>query len=155
GDFGGAAFVFMVRYFVPSLLLGLLLLGKWLADVATHWRRLVVGIMLVLIGVNLTTSFKYESAAWPKGEWVPGVLVVLAAVACVAAIVGLASRAPNMLPVAIGVVALLLAGGGWFLQRHYLDHRYVHAGLPQDVEVAYFQHVDDAKIAVLGTEHFY
>src|SRR5207248_2263873 len=82
GDFGGAAFVFMVRYFVPSLLLGLLLLGKWLADVATHWRRLVVGIILVLIGVNLTTSFKYESAAWPKGEWVAGVLVVLAAVAC-------------------------------------------------------------------------
>jgi hypothetical protein len=156
-DFFGAAFVFMVRYFVPSLLLGAVLLVRATvaAPTSTAWRRALLVVMFATVVIDTTTSYKYESAAWPPGEWIPGVLVVIAiAVFAVAMSRRTTLRRLKPLGIALAAVAVCVIVG-WPLQRHYFGDRYVHAGLPHDDVNAMFQDVRNAKVEVLGTEHFY
>jgi hypothetical protein len=53
------------------------------------------------------------------------------------------------------VAVLVIAGGGWVVQRQYFDHRYVHAGLPNDSLDAFFRDVHDSRVAVAGTDDTY
>jgi hypothetical protein len=155
-DFGGAAFVFMVRYFVPSLMLGYVLLTRWLERLPLSWRAVAAGVMLLVLAINLGTAYKYESAAWPRGEWLPGVIVVAIVAIAAGLYVWGRPRFGGRARLAVGgaaFVALVLAG--WGLQSHYFEHRYVDAGLPHDAINAMFDNVKGAKVEILGTEHFY
>ncbi|HTL84336.1 MAG TPA: hypothetical protein VL856_04095 [Acidimicrobiia bacterium] len=155
-DFGGAAFVFMVRYFVPSLMLGYVLLTRWLEGISPSWRAVAAGVMLLVIGVNLGTSYKYESAAWPTGEWIPAVIVVVIVAIVVTSFLVVRPRLNRRGLFSIAAAALaVLVLAGWALQSHYFDNRYVDAGLPHDAINAMFDNVKGEKVEILGTEHFY
>jgi hypothetical protein len=156
GAFGGGGFVFMVRYFAPVLMLGFALLAFTVARGPLVWRRAFLLIMVVLVVLGASAEHIEGVEAWPAHEWLPGLLAgvgVLAAVAVLAL--------PRTLPrttalVAAGVVlGATMLGGGWLLQQHYFDRRYVRAGLPHDGINAMFQSFRDEKVAVYGTEHFY
>ena len=52
---------------------------------------------------------------------------------------------------AIAVIVALLLGGGDLLQRHYLEHRYVRAGLVLDPFYEYLQIREPARVVATGT----
>jgi hypothetical protein len=155
-DFGGGVFVYMVRYFAPLLILGLALLTLALARGPLIWRRAFLLIVVVLVVLGASAEHIEGVEAWPAHEWLPG---LLAGVGVLGAAVLLAlprTRPQTTALVAAGVVlGAIVLGGGWLLQQHYFDRRYVNAGLPHDGVNAMFQSLRNEKVAVYGTEHFY
>jgi hypothetical protein len=155
-DFGGGAFVYMVRYFSPSLILGLTLLTLTLARGPLIWRRAFLLIVVGLVALGASAEHIESVEAWPGHEWLPGVLAGVGVLAAVALLALPRSRPKAAALVAAGVVlGATMLGGGWLLQQHYFDRRYVRAGLPHDGINAMFQSVREEKVAVYGTEHFY
>jgi hypothetical protein len=51
--------------------------------------------------------------------------------------------------------AALAIGGGWIVQEHNLDHRYVAVGLHDDVLHAAFREISGAEVHVLGSPEAY
>jgi hypothetical protein len=161
GDLGGAIFVFIVRYLVPELLLGVTLLALALADVAVLWRGLLLLVLAVLVISDVTSEYIEGAPLWPPHA-AAGVIAGLGIVAGALLIVGLARRADRAgtapaAPLAVGVAAALalILAGGWFVQRSYLDHRYVDADLPHDRVNASFRDIRDARVAAIARDHFY
>jgi hypothetical protein len=156
-DLGGAAFVFMVRYFAPSLALGFVLLVLAATRGPTLFRRSVLVVVIGLVALNATAPHIEGIPSWPPNERLTAVLVGLGVVATAAALVARARPRLSANAVAIGAMLLgvICLAGGWFLQREYFDHRYLHAGLPEDRANAMFRDVHNEKVALFGTEHFY
>jgi hypothetical protein len=153
GDLGGGGFVFTVRYLIPELLVGLMLLTMAVTGTVV-WRRALFAVLIVLVVLDLSTSYIEGIPSWPTDEVVVGVLAGLAAIGV--AILILAPPGRNLVRWgAVGAVAGGLVAGGWLVQRAYFEHRYVDAGLPNDETNAFFQDLSDERVAVFGTEHFY
>jgi hypothetical protein len=136
---GGFGFVFNLRYLAPVLLVGFALL-----PVVVPWRRLAVAASAVVIVADLRMPHRERIPAWPSGAVLPVLAAVAVAGACV---YGCVRWRPAVVPVAI---AVLCAFG--VVQHHYLDHRYVAAGLDNDAIDAYFRDVRDADVVVFGTD---
>jgi hypothetical protein len=156
-DFAGAAFVFMVRYFAPSLALGFTLLVLAAARGPTPFRRSVLAVVVGLVVVNATSPHIEDIPSWPRNERITAVLVGLGVVAVAGVLVARPRISLNTSALALGAAVLVIVGlgGGWLLQRHYFDRRYVDAGLPHDRVNAMFRDVHNEKVALFGTEHFY
>jgi hypothetical protein len=156
-DFGGAAFVFMVRYLSPSLVLGLALVTIAAGRAPTLLRRILLAVMVGLVVLDATAPHIETIPSWPPGQRVTAVLVGLGVVGVAAAIAARPRISLGTSTMAIGatVLVILVVSGGWLLQRSYFDNRYVDAGLPHDRLNAMFHDVHNANVALFGTEHFY
>jgi hypothetical protein len=156
-DFGGAAFVFMVRYLAPSLVLGFTLVTIAAGRGPTVFRRILLAVMVGLVVLDATAPHIEDIPSWPPSQRLTAVLVGLGVVAIAGAIAfrPRVSLSTSSLAIAASVLVILVVGGGWVLQRSYFDNRYVDAGLPHDRLNAMFHDVHDKKIALFGTEHFY
>jgi hypothetical protein len=156
-DFGGAAFVFMVRYLAPSLVLGFALVTIAAGRGPTLFRRILLVVMVGLVVLDATASHIENIPSWPPGQRLTAVLVGLGVVGVAGAIASRPRTSFGMSTIAIGatVLVILVVGGGWLLQRSYFDNRYIDAGLPHDRLNAMFHDVHNERVALFGTEHFY
>jgi hypothetical protein len=156
-DFGGAAFVFMVRYLAPSLVLGFALLTIAAGRIGVPVRRLVLAVLIGIVVLDATAPHLENIPSWPPGQRLTAVLVGLGVVAVAGAIAARPRIEVGMRTLAIGatLLVILVVGGGWLLQRSYFDNRYVDVGLPHDRLNAMFHDVHNKKVALFGTEHFY
>jgi hypothetical protein len=154
-DGRGLAFVFNLRYLTPVLALGLSLLALTLAS-GTRWRRGAWITMIGVVAVDATARHYERMPAWPAGYVGFGLLAAAGVVVAAALLTLPRSRTWKTGLVLAGVLtAAGCLGGGWLVQRHYLDHRYVDAGLTLDPIHAVFRDVRDEKVAVLGTFDVY
>lgn len=155
-DFGGGIFVFIVRYLTPEFLLGLALLVLAFDDARVVWRRGLLTALAACVVLDVTSRYIEGAPLWPPGtRWV-GVLTA-AGVLVTAVLLAMPRarwRQPSLTVTGAALAAVCLTGG-WFVQRHYLGNRYVDAGLPLDRVNAMFRDVEDARVAVAGTEHYY
>lgn len=151
----GLSFGFNLRYLGPTLLLGYPLLALQFEEAGTRWRRAAWITLAALVAVGATAPHRERIEAWPSDGLVAGVLVGVAVL--VGAVALMRMRPPARLSAA--VAALLLVGvcmaGGWWVQREYLEHRYVDAGLRLDDVNAFFREVSDERVAVFGTVEVY
>jgi hypothetical protein len=148
----GLSFSFNVRYLAPTLLVGFVLLPLMLERVGRlRWRRALVVALAALVAIGATSPHRERIEAWPTSELAPAVVVGVA-VLVGAALLG-RQRRLGALPLGVGAVVATLAvvGGGWWVQRDYVDHRYVDAGLHSDRIYAHFRDVRDSRVAVIGT----
>ena len=150
----GAPFQFWinVRYGIPPLLLGLVLLPllPGLGDRLRQWAALAA-LVVVLWITNEADAILHD----PARDF--GLLVALVAVALPALVLLLRRWGASNRELAAGfaVFALLLVAIGYPLQRHYLRGRYApDSGLPgQEMTAAYLwgRDVRDARIGLAGT----
>jgi hypothetical protein len=156
GDLRGGAVVFFLRYLAPEIMIGLWLLALVLARINGAWRWAGLVALLAIAAVNVTAPHIEDIPAWPSDQVVAGVLGGLA-VLSVSAVVVLRHRlsAYRTLVACAILIAVIGVAGGWLLQERYFEDRYVHAGLPHDGANALFRKIDNERVAVLGTEHFY
>jgi hypothetical protein len=152
---GGLAFVFNLRYLSPTLLVGFAVGPLALDRLHTRWRSGASILLLTLIAVDMTAGNHERTPAWPQGRLS---IAILAGAAVVAATVMLPKlRRMGLLRAAIAglVIVAMSAAAGWWIQRNYLEHRYVAAGLPLDRINSYFRNVRNATVAVVGTVEIY
>jgi hypothetical protein len=149
---GGSSFQFNLRYLAPALVTGLVVSAVGAAHTGRA-RLAVVPVLVLVLLAGITAEHHERVPTWPGsgGQTVVVVLSVLAVIG-VAALVrrsrGLAA------PVAAAVVVTVLVGG-WFVQEHHLEHRYVDAGLHDDELNAFFRTVRGAPVDLLGSPESY
>ena len=141
----GISFSFNVRYLGPTLLIGFVLLPLVVAE---RWRRATWIVLAALVFIGATSTQRERIPAWPADELVWGLIVGGVVLATVAWLVR-GWSVPTAGAVVVAVV-VVVAGGFW-LQRYYLDHRYVDAGLHIDEIYESFRDVHDERVAVIGT----
>jgi hypothetical protein len=110
----GAPMLFLsnLRYLVPALAIGFLLL-----PLATgRAPRLLLGGLVAVLAVTWTSR---HQPPWPGTHAVAAGAAVLAVVA-----VALAWRAPRLRPAVAGALAVAVVAGSVAAQRRYLDRRY-------------------------------
>jgi hypothetical protein len=154
-ELGGAAFAATARYGVPAILLGVVLLplAIWL-DRAPEWLRGVAGVgFLAVLALDLVAPNVDRFAPW----WMPdrplaiGLTLALLAVALV---VWAGGRSAWWLVAPLMVLAVV--GGGFFVQRHYLERRYVvGAGLRLDRAYQYVNAHEPETVVPFNTIQFY
>jgi hypothetical protein len=151
---GGFNFAFNLRYVSPVLLVAFALLPIAIDGMGMRLRRAVLVVFAALVVVNAFSRHRERLEAWPTGYLVPG---VLAGVAVIAGVMLVTRRRPTWRVAFPAVAAVVLVGvvGGWFVQRHYLERRYVDAGLRLDAVNAAFRDVSDEQVAVFGTVEVY
>jgi len=148
------AFTWNLRYLAPAIAVGLAILPCLPAARATARRRaIVLAAMSIVLAFTIGSLVQWHQGH-VKGAVAAGVLVVLGAGA-----IALAhrrgwirsSRGWMRLAVAVGVVAVAIAGG-YVAQRHYLKNRFENAGQSQDLTEAlrWANDVRDARIAIAG-----
>ena len=144
---GGFNFFSGLRFLDPVLVVGAVVLVT-LLPATIRWRRALLGVALALVIVNATMPNRERVPAWPGGAVLPTAVVVAMTIA-----VAVVSRRWRIL------AAVLAAGvaivGGWFVQRGFLQHRYVDVGLVNDPLDAYFRDVHGASVVVAGTDDTY
>jgi len=95
--------------------------------------------------------------AWPVDHLVPGLVAGAVVAGVTVLMVTGRARLPAVPVAAVGVAALVVTAvaGGWLVQRHYLDHRYLDAGHRLDEVYAEFRDVHDSRVAVFGESERY
>jgi hypothetical protein len=153
---GGLSFVFNLRYLIPVLVVGFALWPLMLDAASAFQRQTVCVCLLGLIALDATAANHERMRAWPWGHLLAGVLVGAGVVGAVLLLVYLARRVdtPRFVVAAFLVVAAGVAVS-WPVQRRYLEHRYIDAGLHTDAINAYFRDVHHAQVAVIGTVEAY
>jgi len=147
---GGLAFVFNVRYLSPLLLLGFALWPLALPDTGQRWRVYASLVMFGLV-VDATSGNHEGTAAWPRELLLVAVVAGLAVLAAVIAGPRLPRPSNWGRPVAAGLlIVATVVGAGWWIQRDYLEHRYLRSGLALDRVNAVFRNVRSARVAVIG-----
>lgn len=155
-EFGGASFVFTLRYLTFTVLVAFAFLARGIAS--TPIVRTVVAAAFVLIVVlNATTARMFdETKLWPSSDVLVGVLAGAVVVAGALAFPRLREHTAGEGRVAlVALVLVLLLGGGWALQRRFLDQRYVNAGLALDAAYASLRDLHGERIAVFGNQQLY
>jgi hypothetical protein len=156
GDLRGGAVVFFLRYLAPEMMIGLWLLALVLVRIGGAWRYVLLVALVAIAAVNFAAPHIEDIPAWPSDQVVAGVVGGLA-VLSVAAVVALRQRV-SATGALVGVAVVIVVVGfasGWPLQERYFENRYDQAGLPHDGANALFRAIEDERVAVLGTEHFY
>jgi hypothetical protein len=149
---GGLSTPYGLRYLSPVLMIGLALLPVTLVSARAMWRHGATALVLVLMAAATTSKHIEPVSGWPRDYLLPGILAGGAVLAGVLLVRRVGTSA--LWPVAAGGLALAVAGG-FSLQRHYLDNRYVDAGLDIDRTYAFFRDVRDARVGVFGAEELY
>ncbi len=156
---GGIAFVNNLRYGLTALMLAMVL-----APLAvTSWARarvVLALVCLVCVATNLASDQRGRVEAWP-GHHGWGFLV--AAVVLAGAWWWSPERRrltwmtlpPRLLTSAVAAAVVVSVIGGWFLQRHYLENRYLDSGLEEDVIHRPFGRVSDSHVDVVGEDLSY
>jgi hypothetical protein len=141
-------FAFNLRYLAPALALSLSVAPLAPALAAPPARTaLVLGLAVLLAGTLA------QPQLWPSSHAAGAIAIGVAVVAGVA-VAALSRRL--RIPVAVGLVALLVLAGaaaGYRLQAHYLRGRYAyHPGVSYLSRVwALFRTVHHARVGVVGT----
>ncbi len=155
GAAGGLAFAFNLRYLGPTLLVGLAVWPLALDHFSAGWRRGASILLVAVVAVDLTAGNHERTPASPQGY-------VLVAILAGAAVITAAVMLPKLqrmtlLHAAIAglLVVVVAVTAGWWIQRNYLQHRYLAAGLPLDRVNAYFRNIRNATVAVVGTVQIY
>jgi hypothetical protein len=156
---GGPNFTYNVRYLTPVLLLAFVF-GPYAFERAPRWaRRLLCLFAAALLVLDATAPHRERVRAWPGSEvrWALaiGVAVLLGAVVIDWILRSRTRRRVRPVLAGAAVVVLLAIAGGWAVQRHFLERRYVHAGLAIDRIDRYFRDVRDSRVAVFGTVETY
>jgi hypothetical protein len=153
---GGLSFVFNLRYLIPVLVIGLALWPLTLNAASAWQRQTACVVMLGLIALDATAANHERIRAWPWGHLLAGLLVVAGVVGAALLLLSFARWAgtPRFVVASLLVVAAGVAVS-WPVQRQYLRHRYVDAGLHTDAINAYFRDVHHADVAVIGTVEAY
>ena len=144
------AFAINVRFLIPGLIIGLVLLplGSWLADDRRQWAALAL-----LLGALVVTDRSDAVVRVPERPF--GILVALLAVGIPAAICLARSRGASRATVAGAVTALALAvvAIGYPVQRDYLRDRYSDFDPAMHLDTAYrwASRTHDARIGLAGT----
>ncbi len=145
------AFAINIRFAIPALVIGLVLLplGRGLLG-----RRAAWGLLVALLVVLIITD--RSDAVLREPERAFGVLVALLLVVVPAALLYLRQRrmlGPATLGVAFAALALLVAAIGYPVQRNYLNLRWRDFDPPQHLDTAYrwAGEVRDARIGLAGT----
>lgn len=150
---GGLNFASGLRFLDPLLLAAFVLLPLRLPGGA-RWRRLSIAVLLFLALVSASMPTFERVPAWPWASSV-AMLAVLFVVGAPLALLPAAKRGRAALAIAAAMSAMLVLVGGWFVQRHYFENRYVDVGLSNDALDEYFRGVHGARVAVLGTDDTY
>ncbi|MGE5409200.1 MAG: hypothetical protein ACM3NV_11390, partial [Syntrophothermus sp.] len=144
-----------IRYVVPALLAGIVLLPlpPWFDERRRRWG-LIGALVLVFLLTDRPDAALHDSAR------VFALAFVLLAVAVPAALLLWRRRgATAALLAAVAAFALLLVGLGYPLQRHYLEGRFANDGPPDtripgmglDAAYRWARGVTDARIGLVGT----
>lgn len=150
-----SGFAINVRYVIPALIVGIALLPLDRA-LSTPARRLWLAAALALL---LLLTDRPDAIAHDPGRLLAAGFVVLA-VLVPAGLLLLAARGRLTLALAgFAVLALVIAGIGYPLQRHYLRSRFANSGPPDtripgmDLDSAYrwARNVENARIGLVGT----
>jgi hypothetical protein len=154
---GGPGFVFNLRYLAPALLIGFSVLPLALATADTRVRSGAAAGLLALVALCIAVHPGDLLPAWPPDHVVIGVVATVAAVA----VTGLAifvlralSPGPALRMTAVALVVAVGVVVAWPIERRFLEHRYVAAGLEDDAVNAYFRDVRDTRVAVFGTNTY-
>lgn len=149
---GGSSFQFNLRYLAPAIVTGLVLAAVGSAHRAA--TRTATGMVLA-VGILTAVAAEHHErvAAWPGTPLQTG---LVAAGLCVGAgAVVFLHRTPAHHSMGAAFVVVTLAVGGWFVQQHHLENRYVAAELHDDVLNAKFRTVTGSHVDVLGTPESY
>ncbi len=153
-ELGGAAFSATARYGVPAILLGVVLLplAIWL-DRAPAWLRGSAGVgFLVVVALDLIAPNVDRFAPW----WMPDrplAIGIMLAFLVVALVVWAGGR--SVWWFVAPLMAVVVVGGGFFVQRHYLERRYVvGAGLRLDHAYQYINAHEPETVVPFNTIQF-
>jgi hypothetical protein len=153
---GELPFRFNIRYLTPTMLLAMPIAAVAAATARrpTPWRIGLTVACAAVVVVDLGARHHERTAAWPGHWW----MAMLGAAAVVLAVLAIrrppaVSRRP-LAAIAAGAVGVVVLAG-WPVQRHYLSHRYVDAGLVDAPLNAYFRGVSGQRVDVLGTPETY
>jgi hypothetical protein len=146
-------FAFNLRYAAPALLLCLVVAPRAPILAGPRRQAAVLGGLALLLGATLA-----QSRLWPAshviGAIAIGLVVLGLAIVAVVGIdaVGRLNPAPALLAAGCALV-VVVAAGGYVLQRHYLQGRYVyHPGVSSLAKVwELFRHVHGARVGIVGT----
>jgi hypothetical protein len=153
---GGLSFSFNVRYLAPTLLIGFVVLPLALERFgALRWRRAAVFVLAGLVVVGASSPQRERIDAWPTDNLFWAALVGIAVLVGAALLARRRRLAPVPVALTAAVVAVAVLGGGFWVQRNYLEHRYVDAGLHSDRIYEQFRDVEDSRVAVIGTVEVY
>jgi hypothetical protein len=148
-DGHGIAFQYTLRYLTPALAIGFVLFASSLARAHALLRRIGVVGLAALVALNAVSRNEERVAAWPRGQ-LATVIVTAGVVLLAAAVIARGRLATRAKIVAASGIALFAVTGGWFLQQHYLEHRYIKDGTPGALVDAYFHDVHGSRVAVFG-----
>jgi hypothetical protein len=155
-DGHGIAFQYTLRYLTAPLAVAFALGPIVFASAATV-RRAILAMFGALVALNAVSAHHERMLAWPHGQVVTA-LAAAGAVVLVAVLMGmrpLHARQSRPRIVGAAAVAVIALVGGWFVQRHALEHRYADDGSPTAAVDGYFRGVHDARIAAFGTNEIY
>jgi hypothetical protein len=159
-EFGGGLFTATVRYGAPIFLLGITLmpLGVCAERWTSLWTRALWVVMAAIMIVNALRPLRARLAPWATQDLGVALLVGFVVLAAGTALV-LGMVTPRWSWRALAVVAVgalvIVAGLGWFVQRHYLSRRYVDAGIDLDAVDAHLQRGGFGRVLVVGTIQYY
>jgi hypothetical protein len=148
-DGHGIAFQYTLRYLTPALAIGFVLFASWLARTNALLRGIGVAVLAAFVVLNAISRNDERVSAWPRGQLV-AVIVTAVLVLLAAAVVARARLATRTLVAAASGITLCAVAGGWFLQQHYLAHRYINDGTPSALVDAYFHDVHGSRVAEFG-----
>jgi hypothetical protein len=148
-DGHGIAFQYTLRYLTPALAIGFVLFASSLARAHALLRRIGVVGLAALVVVNAISRNDERVVAWPRGQ-LAAVIVSAVVVLLAAAVIARARLASLASIVAASGITLCAVAGGWFLQQHYLEHRYTNGGTPSASIDAYFHDVHGSRVAEFG-----
>jgi hypothetical protein len=153
-DGHGIAFQYTLRYLTPALAIGFVIFASSLARGPALLRRIGVVGFAALVVVNAVSRNDERVAAWPSGQ-LAAVIVTAAVVLLTAAVIARGRFATRTALVAASGITLCAVAGGWVLQQHYLEHRYINDGTPGALVNAYFHDVHGSRVAELGGYEVY
>lgn len=154
-ELGGAAFAATARYAIPALLVGMVLLplAVWLDRAAPVVRGLAAAALLVVLVLDVVAPDVDRFRPW----WMPDRPLAIG-ITLALLVVGLAVWVGGRRAwwVAAPLLVVAVVAGGFFVQRHYLEHRYVvGAGLRLDHAYQYVSAHEPETVVPFRTIQFY
>ncbi len=138
----GLAFQYTLRYLTAPLAVAFAL-GPIVFASAVVVRRIMLGAFGALIALNAVSAHHERMLAWPHGEF--PIAIAAAGVVVLVALIRFDMRDSRVRLLGVTTAVIVVLVGGWFVQRHALEHRYADDGSPTAAVDAYFRNVHDAR----------